>query len=191
MRVWHIYDSMQLHLAWSVAQPGCHQSRHNDEIVKNCKCDRSSGSIAGIMILPIFRLSLRFERQVAVLLGSRETAKKQQEQEFIVVSRYTNRSHSKKRVAKCRASFRRPGRRHDILHNLTKMERTQWWWHISQAHLSMFIPHRFLLQCATIHSCITQFKDIPHLPTLFPDWWKSLHYRLHRNSVQRFKVHCL
>jgi hypothetical protein len=152
-----------------VAQPGCHQSRHNDETVENCKCDRSSGSIAGIIVLSIFHLSLRFKRQVSVLLGSRETAKKQWEQGFIVVSRCTDRLHSKKRVAKCRASFRRPGRRHDMLHSLTKMERTQWWRHTSQAHLLLFIPLRYLLQSATIHACTTQFKDIPHLSTLFPD----------------------
>jgi hypothetical protein len=121
-----------------VAQPCCHQFRHNDETVENCKRDRSSDTIGRIMILSIFHLSLGFERQVAVLLGSRETARKQWEQGYIVVSRCTERVHSKKRVAKCRARFRRAGRQHDMLHNLTKMERTQWWRHTSQVLLDIY-----------------------------------------------------
>jgi hypothetical protein len=123
-----------------VAQPGCHRSRHNDEAVDDCKCARTSGSIAEIMILLIFHLLLEFERQVSVLLGGRGTAKKQWEQGFIIVSRCTDRLHSRKRVAKSRAGFCRPGRRHDMLHNLTKMECTQWWRHTSEALINVYTP---------------------------------------------------
>jgi hypothetical protein len=56
------------------------------------------------------------------------------------VSRCTDRLHSKKRVAKCRARFRRARRRQDMLHNLTKMECTQWWRHTSEALIDVYTP---------------------------------------------------